>query len=87
MDKENIVKIYNTSGQPSFLMNNSKLLDKMNNYVKFEAADHKRRKEIIKVQIIKHLQEKMEEKYGVNMVKSTVQNYMQPRHLGMREAQ
>ncbi len=87
MDKENIVEMYNTPGQPSFLMNDPELLDKINNCVKFGAADHKRRKEIIKVRTVKHLREEMEEKYGVNMAKSTVQNYMQPRHLGTREAQ
>jgi len=79
--------MYNTPGQPSFLMNDPELLDKMNNCVEFGAADHKRRKEIIKVRTVKHLREEMEEKYGVNMAKSTVQNYMQPRHLGTREAQ
>ena len=49
LDKENIIKMYNTSGWPSFLMNNPELLDKMQSSVEFEAADHKRRKEIIKV--------------------------------------
>ncbi len=87
LDKENIVEMYNTPGQPSFLMNDPELLDKMNNCVEFGAADHKRRKEIIKVRTVKHLREEMEEKYGVNMAKSTVQNYMQPRHPGTREAQ
>ena len=49
--------------------------------------DHKQRKEIIKVQIVKHLCEEMEEKYNAHMTRSMLQIYMQPKHLGMKEAQ
>ena len=55
----------------------------MHDSIKFGAADHKRRKEIIKVRTVKHLREKMEENYNIYMAKSTLQNYMQPRHPGL----
>ncbi len=86
LDKENIVEMYDASGQPSFLTNNLTLLEKMRSSVKFEATDHKKRKEIIKVRTIKHLREKMEEDYNIHMAKSILQNYMQPRHPEIREA-
>lgn len=63
------------------------LLEKMHNSVEFGAADYKRRKEVVKVRTVKHLREKMEEDYNVYMARSTVQNYMQPRHPGTKEAQ
>jgi hypothetical protein len=86
LDKENIVEMYDAPGRPSFLINDPELLDKMHGSVEFGAADHKRRKETIKVRTVKHLREEMEEKYSVYMAKSTVQNYIQPRHPGTREA-
>jgi hypothetical protein len=49
LEKENIVKIYDTPGRPSFLINESNLLENMHNSIEFGAADHKRRKEVIKV--------------------------------------
>ncbi|GES96193.1 hypothetical protein GLOIN_2v1766467 [Rhizophagus clarus] len=55
--------------------------------VEFGAADYKRRKEIIKVRTIKHFHEKMDEDYSIYMAKSTLQNYMQPKHPGSKEAQ
>jgi hypothetical protein len=86
LNKENIVEIYDAPGRPSYLINNPDLLEKMHSSIEFGAADHKRRKEIIKVRTIKHLREKMEENYNIYMSKSTVKNYMQPRHPGTREA-
>src|SRR2546429_1975182 len=87
IEKENVVEIYDTPGRPSFLINDPNLLEKMHDSVEFGAADHKRRKEIIKVRTVKHLREKMEEGYNVYMSKSTLQNYMQPKHPGTKEAQ
>ncbi|GES95891.1 hypothetical protein GLOIN_2v1766467 [Rhizophagus clarus] len=55
--------------------------------VEFGVANYKRRKEIIKVHTIKHFREKMDEDYGIYMAKSTLQNYMQPKHPGSKEAQ
>ncbi|GES95215.1 uncharacterized protein LOC106141435 [Rhizophagus clarus] len=55
--------------------------------VEFGAADYKQCKEIIKVRTIKHFREKMDEDYGIYMAKSTLQNYMQPKHPGSKEAQ
>ena len=86
LNKENIVEIYDAPGQPSYLINNPDLLEKMHSSIEFGAADHKRRKEIIKVRTIKHLREKMEENYNIYMSKSTVKNYMQPRHSETKEA-
>src|SRR2546430_2220819 len=79
--------MYNTPGRPSFLINDPNLLEKMHNSVEFGAADHKRRKEIIKVRTVKHLREKLEEDYNVYMARSTMQNYLQPKHPGTKEAQ
>ena len=86
LEKENIVEVYDTPGHPSYLMNDPNLLEKMHSSIEFGAADHKRRKEVIKVRTIKHLREKMEENYNIYMAKSTLQNYMQPWHFGTKEA-
>jgi hypothetical protein len=67
-------------------MNDPNLLEKMHSCIEFGVADHKRRKEVIKVRTIKHLRETMEDNYNVYMSKSTVQNYMQPRHPASKEA-
>ncbi|GES96194.1 hypothetical protein GLOIN_2v1766467 [Rhizophagus clarus] len=85
--EENIVEVYDTPGHPSFLIKNPDLLEKMHASVEFGAADYKRRKEIIKVRTIKHFREKMDEDYSIYMAKSTLQNYMQPKHPGSKEAQ
>jgi alanyl-tRNA synthetase len=87
LEKENIVEIYDTPGRPSFLINEPNLLENMHNSIEFGAADHKRRKEVIKVRTIKHLREKMEEDYRIYMANSTMQNYLQPRHPNTKEAQ
>jgi hypothetical protein len=87
LEKENIVEVYDTPGCPSFLIKQPNLLENMHNSIEFGAADHKRRKEVIKVRTIKHLREKMEEDYGIYMAKSTTQNYLQPRHPNTKEAQ
>ncbi|CAB4473969.1 unnamed protein product [Rhizophagus irregularis] len=86
LEKENIVEVYDTPGCPSFLINEPNLLENMHNSIEFGAADHKRHKEVIKVQTIKHLREKMEENYGIYMANSTTQNYLQPRHSNTKEA-
>jgi hypothetical protein len=85
--EENIVEMYDTPGRPLFLIKDPDLLENMHKSVEFGAADYKRRKKIIKVRTIKHFREKMEEDYGVYMAKSTLQNYMQPKHPGTKEAQ
>ena len=87
LEKENIVEVYDTPGRPSFLMKNPNLLENMHNSIEFGAADHKRRKEVIKVRTINHLREKMDEDYGIYMARSTMQNYLQPRHPNTKEAQ
>src|SRR5947207_13091506 len=58
----------------------------MHNSIEFGAADYKRRKEVIKVRTVKHLREKMEENYNFHIARTTLQNYMQPRHPGTKEA-
>lgn len=87
VEKENVVEMYDTPGRPSFLIKDPNLLEKMHSSIEFGAADHKRRKEIIKVRTIKHLRENMEEDYDVYMARSTLQNYLQPKHSGTNEAQ
>ncbi|CAG8550736.1 7259_t:CDS:2 [Cetraspora pellucida] len=47
---------------------------------KFGAADSKRRKEVIKVRIINHLQEVLESKYDEHLSRTTVNNYLLPCH-------
>ena len=66
------MKMYDTPDQPSFLINDHHLLEKMHNSIEFGAENHKRRKEIIKVRTVKHLREKMEENYNIYMSKSTL---------------
>jgi len=72
LKKENIVELYDKSEHPSFLMNDPKLLEKMHDSIEFGVADYKRYKEVIKVQTIKHLHEKMEEDYNTYIVRSTL---------------
>src|SRR5687768_11300571 len=79
--------MYDIPGCPLFLINDSNLLEKMHGSIEFRAADHKRRKEIIKVRTIKHLREKMEENYKIYMTRSMMQNYLQPRNSETKEAQ
>lgn len=49
LEEENIVEIYDAPGCSSFLINKPNLLENMHNSVEFGVADHKRRKEVIKV--------------------------------------
>ncbi|CAB4493679.1 unnamed protein product [Rhizophagus irregularis] len=49
LEKENIVEVYDTPGRPSFLINEPNLLENMHNSIEFGDANHKRRKEVIKV--------------------------------------
>src|SRR3954468_7311925 len=84
LEKKNVVEVYDTPGRPLFLINNLNLLKKMHGSIEFEAADHKRCKEIIKVRTIKHLRKKMDEIY---MTRSTMQNYLQSQNSETKEAQ
>ena len=72
MEKENVVKLYDKSECPSFLINDPKFLEKMHDSIEFEAADYKQCKEVIKVWTIKHLREKMKENYNIYIVRSTL---------------
>src|SRR4051794_19687285 len=85
LEKENVVKVYDTPGCPLFLINDLNLLKKMHGSIEFGAANHKRRKEIIKVRTIKHLRKKMDD-YEIYMARSTMQNYLQPRNSETKEA-
>ncbi|PKB95206.1 hypothetical protein RhiirA5_437152 [Rhizophagus irregularis] len=51
LEKENIVKMYNTLGCPSFLINKPNLLENMHNSIEFGIADHKRHKEDDKAKV------------------------------------
>ncbi|CAG8464909.1 1209_t:CDS:2 [Cetraspora pellucida] len=47
---------------------------------KFRAANSKRRKEVIKVRMVNHLQEVLESKYDEHLFRTTVNNYLLPRY-------
>lgn len=83
LEKENIVEMYDASGHPLFLIKNSGLLNDIHNSIEFEVADHKRRKEVIKVRIIKHLHEKMESDFKIYMARSMMQK---PQNSEIKEA-
>ena len=87
LKKENIIELYDKPRCSSFLINDPKLLEKMHDNIEFGAADYKRRKEVIKVRIIKHLHEKMEEDYNTYIIRFTLQSYMQSWYSGSKEAQ
>lgn len=81
------MEIYDASSHPSFFIKDPNLLKKMHDCVEFEAADYKRQKETIKVRTVKHLRKKMKENYNIYFARTTLQNYMQPRHPATKEAQ
>ncbi|CAB5350914.1 unnamed protein product [Rhizophagus irregularis] len=86
LEEENIVEIYDAPGCSSFLINKPNLLENMHNSVEFGVANHKQRKEVIKIRTIKHLHEKMKKDYRIYMTRSTMQNYLQSQHSNTKEA-
>ncbi|CAG8825444.1 7918_t:CDS:1, partial [Dentiscutata erythropus] len=76
--EKNEVVIYDCAGRPSVLFEHPDLLKHMHNFIKFGVADAKRRKKIIKVQSVAHLQEELENNYNEYLSMSTLRNYLLP---------
>jgi hypothetical protein len=70
---------YDRSSCLSLLFKHLELYDHIHNSVEFGSADEKRRKEVVKVQIIENLHKNLEEKYNVYMTQITLNNYLLPR--------
>ncbi|CAG8446961.1 4526_t:CDS:2 [Scutellospora calospora] len=52
----------------------------INDSVEYGSADAHRHKEAIKVRIVSHQRENLEKNYGIYMAKTTLNNYLLPRH-------
>ncbi|CAG8794894.1 31910_t:CDS:1, partial [Racocetra persica] len=70
---------YNRPGRPSLLIKYPHLHDNIHESVEFGSADEKRRKEVVKVQIIENLYKNLEENYGIYIARTTLNNYLLPR--------
>ncbi|GBC16002.2 hypothetical protein GLOIN_2v1766467 [Rhizophagus irregularis DAOM 181602=DAOM 197198] len=68
-------QVYNSTNDLE-IQNN--LLEHMTTFKQFGAADKKRRKEIIKVQTIRHLRENLNSKYNEYLSRTTFNNYLLP---------
>nr|CAG8683580.1 15397_t:CDS:2 [Entrophospora candida] len=71
--------LYDKPGRPPLLFQHPDLHDHIHDSVEFGSADEKRRKEVVKVRIIKNLRKNLEEKYNVYMARTTLNNYLLPR--------
>src|SRR6266542_6354006 len=78
INKENKVVIYDRAGHPPILFKHPDLPEYIYSSIEFSAADTKRRKEIIKVRSVAHLQEELENNYNEYLSMSTFRNYMLP---------
>ena len=78
LNEENEVVIYDHAGRPPVLFEHPDLLEHIHSSIEFGAADAKRRKEIIKVRSVAHLQEELENNYNEYLSMSTLRNYMLP---------
>ena len=58
---------YDKPGRPPLLFKHPNLHDHIHDSIEFGAADEKRRKEVVKVRIIKNLHKNLEENYNVYM--------------------
>ncbi|RGB24465.1 hypothetical protein C1646_773063 [Rhizophagus diaphanus] len=72
------VILYDSPGRPPFLTQYPNLIEHIHEYIEFRAADKKRRKEIIKVRTICHLQEDINSKYNEYLSRTTLNNYLLP---------
>ncbi|CAJ0641515.1 2201_t:CDS:1 [Entrophospora sp. SA101] len=70
--------LYDKPGRPPLLFQHPDLHDHIHDSVEFGSADEKRRKEVVKVRIIKNLHKNLEEKYNVYMARTTLNNYLLP---------
>ncbi|EXX67712.1 hypothetical protein RirG_111930 [Rhizophagus irregularis DAOM 197198w] len=69
---------YDKPGRPSLLFEHPNLHDHIHDSIEFGAADEKRQREVVKVQIIKNLRKTLEENYHIYMAKTTLNNYLLP---------
>src|SRR4051812_21962465 len=67
---------YNSPGRPPLLTQYPDLHEHIHDCIEFGAADKKRRKEVIKVRTIRHLQEELKSKYNEYLSRTTLSNYM-----------
>ena len=80
LEEEGIVEQWEGAGRPSILAQNPDLLEHIHNCIEYGEADKKRRKIIIKVRTIKHLKDKLEEKYNLYISRQTLSTYLWPKH-------
>ena len=76
LKKENEAVIYDCAGHSLVLFEYPDLLEHIHNSIEFGAANAKRRKEVIKVRSVTHLQEELENNYNKYLSTSTLRNYM-----------
>ncbi|GBC00635.1 hypothetical protein RclHR1_03920004 [Rhizophagus clarus] len=67
---------YDSPGRPPLLIQYSDLHEHIYDCIEFGAADKKRRKEVIKVKTIRHLQEEFKSKYNEYLSYTTLSNYL-----------
>ncbi|CAG8778925.1 13736_t:CDS:2, partial [Gigaspora margarita] len=80
LEEKGIVEQWEGARRPSILAQNLNLLEHIHNCIKYGEADKKRRKIIIKVRTIKHLKDKLEEKYNLYISKQTLSTYLWPKY-------
>jgi hypothetical protein len=69
---------YTSPGRPPLLIQYPDLHEHIHECIEFGAADKKRRKEVIKVRTIRHLQEALNSKYNEYLSRTTLNNYLLP---------
>ncbi|GBC47991.2 uncharacterized protein LOC106141435 [Rhizophagus irregularis DAOM 181602=DAOM 197198] len=72
------VMMYESPGRPTLLVQYPDLHEHIHECIEFGAADKKRRKEVIKVRTIRHLQEELNSKYNEYLSRTTLSNYLLP---------
>ncbi|CAG8791273.1 5571_t:CDS:1, partial [Cetraspora pellucida] len=86
LNKHQQVVKYGLPGHSSVLHKYLDLLEHIHESIKFSAADSKRKKEVIKIQTVIHLQEALKSKYDEHLFWSTVYNYLIPHYLNIIKA-
>ncbi|CAG8515493.1 41962_t:CDS:2 [Gigaspora margarita] len=80
LEEEGIVEQWEDTRRLSILAQNPDLLEHIHNCIEYGEADKKRRKIIIKIRTIKHLKDKLEEKYNLYISRQTLLTYLWPKH-------
>ncbi|CAG8509998.1 5897_t:CDS:2 [Scutellospora calospora] len=76
LEEQNEVVRYDQLGRPLLLIQHPDLLYNIHDSVEYRAADIRRRKEAIKVRIVNHLCQNLEENYNIYMCRSSLNNYL-----------